>query len=322
MRERFGLCVTAILLASVLFAPLAPAQGLPPADLRVDVNLVNVSFTVRDSNGALKADAKREDFTVLEDGVVQKVQLFARESDTPLTLGIVLDFSGSQMGLFEKNKDTAVQFVRSVLRPSDRAFVVAFSRRVKLVCDLTPPDDKLQAALRTARTWRDAPDLGPSKSYNGASPVRDALYHAAREKLKNIAGRKALVILSDGQDTCSRMSLSDTIEMLQSADTILYALNTGVTRRTKILMPLPALFLRSHLDRVAEETGGREFKMGNTRVEDAFRQIEEELRATYAIGYVSSNPTQDGGFRKIEIRAVLPGLKVRARRGYYARVMQ
>jgi Ca-activated chloride channel family protein len=127
------------------------------------------------------------------------------------------------------------------------------------------------------------------------------------------------VLISDGRDTTSRKSVSDVIEMLQSSDVVFYALNPGVSTPIKLLGgPLMPLF-RSYLDRIAGEAGGAEFKLKQVPLEAAFRRIEEEMRNTYSIGYVSSRPERDGSFRKIEIRVTRPGLVVRARRGYWAR---
>jgi VWFA-related protein len=287
-----------------------------PGPIRVDVNLVNVTFTVRDAGGALQPDLKRGDFTLLEDGVPQQIRAFSRESETPLTIGVLLDFSGSQTGLIRRNRATAAAFFRRLLRPEDRAFIGGFEHRINILCDLTGSVDRLEAALGGAN---DGPPLGPPHRYRGASPVQDAIYYAASDKLKHIGGRKALVLISDGQDTTSHKSVSDVIEMLQSSDVVFYALNPGVGAPVKLLGGPFALLFRSHLARIAEEAGGAEFKLKQVPLEDAFRRIEEELRTTYSIGYVSSRPERDGTFRKIEIRTARPGLVVRARRGYWAR---
>jgi len=298
------------------------AQDTPPPDLRVHVNLVNVSFTVRDANGALQPDLQRDNFTLLENGVPQQIQLFSRYLDQPLTLGVVLDLSGSQSGLSRQNIETATSFLKRVLKPTDRAFMAAFKFRVKLITDFTSSIPELEDGLiNVARLYRDAPFLGLPKTHHGASPVHDAIYSAARETLQDVTGRKALVMISDGEDTTSRHSLGDVIEMLQSADTVFYALNSGHATGVKVARVLaPQLLLfRSHMDRIAAETGGQEWKVSHVRLEDAFHDIEEELRTQYAIGYVSSNAALDGTFRKIEIRVDRPGMTVRARRGYTAK---
>jgi Ca-activated chloride channel family protein len=147
--------------------------------------------------------------------------------------------------------------------------------------------------------------------------VHDALYYSAREMLKHVSGRKALLLISDGEDTSSRQTVSSAIEMLQCADTIFYALNSGFGKghkRHKAGRPQP-----SQLNRIALETGGQEFVIARTSLDKAFRQIEDELRSTYVIGYVSSNRLYDGNFRRIELRVNRPGLKVNARTGYRAR---
>jgi VWFA-related protein len=299
----------------VFLAMLQPAR---PADIRVDVALVNVTFTVRDQNGALQPALKQDDFTVFEDGVQQRIQSFSREFDLPLTLGMVLDLSGSQAGLGAGNVALATEFLRKVLQPGDFAFVAAFGGPVKLIQDYSTSIEDLQKALMHARHlyWH-APRLSPRR---GASPVRDAMYFCAREKLKAIAGRKALIVITDGEDYMSSTSIGNTIEMLQSADTILYAFNPGVSpfgHAVKVLVPR-TLFVRNHDARIATETGGQEFKVSETNLKEAFQRIEEELRTMYVISYVSTNTKKDGTWRKIEIRTARPDLVVSARRGYRA----
>lgn len=145
-----------------------------------------------------------------------------------------------------------------------------------------------------------------------------------RDKLKPVRGRrKALVLISDGRDNASRVSVVDTIEMLQSADTILYALNPGTSATSKLMYALaPSLYVydrlseRNHMQRMATESGGQEFKVSRANLAKVFRQMEEELRTTYVLSYISSNTTNDGKWRKIEIRPNRPGLSVRARPGY------
>lgn len=292
---------------------------LQTSNIRVDVNLVNVTFTVRDQNGALQPSLKPDDFTVFEEGVPQQIRSFSREFDLPLTLGFVLDLSGSQRGFLAKDSSVAADLLKNVFQPGDSAFVVAFGGRVKLIHDLSSSAPEIQDALMHARHlyWH-AKALGPR--HPGASPVRDAMYYPARDILKPLSGRKALIFVSDGEDNASRKSIGDTIEMLESADTILYALNPGVGpagQALKVLVPR-AMFVRNHDDRIATETGGEEFKVSHVNLQDTFRRIEDELRTMYVISYVSSNAAKDGKWRKIEIRPSRSDLVVRARRGYRA----
>jgi VWFA-related protein len=311
--------------AGVLLWPsivIVSAQSEPHATFRSDVNLVNVTFTVEDKEGALQPNLGQDDFVVLEDGVPQRIRVFSKERDTPLTLGIVLDFSGSQFGLERSNRAAAVGFMHSVLRQDDKAFVAGFDRRIRLLQDFTASIPDLEGALDGGvGLLSKSPQLGPGKLHIGASPVHDAVYWAAREKMKSQTGRKAILLISDGLDNASRESVSNTIEILQSADTVLYAFNdgTGVMGKVvRVLAPESFLTMRNHMDRIALETGGQEFKLKEQDAENIFHQVEEELRTMYTIGYVSSNPAQDGKFRKIQISVQKPGYKVRARQGYRA----
>jgi VWFA-related protein len=311
--------------ASLLFlapAAIVLAQSEAPATFRSDVNLVNVTFTVEDKNGALQSNLSKDDFVVLEDGVPQQIRAFSRERNTPLSLGIVLDFTGSQYGLERSNRDAAVQFLRDVLHEKDTAFIAGFDRRVKLFQDSTPSLVDLDRALDGGASLLGAsPYLGPAKFHLRGSPIHDAIYYAAREKMKRQSGRKALLLISDGLDNASHESVSDTIEMLQSADTVLYALNSGTGaagKAIRLMAPESFLFMRNHMSRIALETGGQEFKLQANDADQIFHRIEEQLRTMYTIGYVSSNSARDGKFRKIQISVRTPDYTVRARQGYRA----
>ncbi len=307
---------------------IAFSSGRGQTKLHVDVDLVNVSATVSDQNGKFQADLRREDVTVLEDGVPQRIRFFSRESETSMTVGIVLDLSPSQRGLLSGDIDAAAAFVRRVIAPGDRVFIVAFgmetafsmTSRVRLLTGLTSSAADLQWSLRNIESqYTHAPNLGP-RSHAGNSPVRDAIYYAARNVLESEAGRKALILISDGEDTSSRQTTSSVIEMLQRTNVVLYALNTGhaaeldrpVHRKIGHYQP-------SELDRISMESGGQEFDLRRVGTAEALSQIEEQLRCMYSIGYVSPNSAPDGGYRRIEIRVNRPELKVRARRGYRAR---
>ena len=306
-----------LLLLSILQAP-------PRPDLQVDVSLTNVSFTVRDYNGALQPSLQQSDFTVLEDGVLQQARFFSRDFSLPLSLGILMDLSGSQDGLVAKNISLARDFLRNILQPTDSVFVAAFDSRIKLIQDFTSSVPEIENAILHVRERRKhAPILG--QGTGNASPVREAIYLCAREKLKPIRGRKALILISDGNDNASRVSVADTIEMLQSADTILYAVNPGTSALDKIAHVVsPQLFLydrltqRKHLQRMAAESGGDHFKVRAIDLQTTYRRIEDELRTMYVLSYVSTNSNYDGKWRKVEIRPNQPGLAVRARPGYRA----
>lgn len=306
-----------LLLFTILQAP-------PRPDLQVNVSLTNVSFTVRDRNGALQPSLQQSDFTVLEDGVLQQARFFSRDFSLPLSLGILMDLSGSQDGLVAKNISLARDFLRNILQPADSVFVAAFDGRVKIIQDFTSSVPEIEnAILHVRERAKHAPVLG--KGTGNASPVRESIYLCAREKLKPVRGRKAIILISDGNDNASRVSVAGAIEMLQCADTILYAVNPGTSALDKIARIVsPTLLLydrltqHNHLPRISAESGGDHFKVREIDLAATYRRIEDELRTMYVLSYVSTNQNYDGKWRKVEIRPSLPGLVVRARPGYRA----
>jgi len=305
--------------------PAAPSQQrpAPPSDVprfSAEINLVNVSFSVHDRNGALLANLGKDDFRLYEDGVLQQPKFFSHEQDSGLTLGLTVDCSNSQRGLEEENLRVALAFLGRVLRPAqDRAFVAGFARRVLLVCPLTASFDRLEEALRRLRggVFQDALLGAPRPGMSGSSAVFDGIYWPARKVFDGLAGRKALIMIGDGRENVSGVSLYDTIELLQSGDVIFYGLDNGGTSDLNHPNQMP---------RIATETGGREFKVeggtgrrAQSNLQQAFDEIERELRAMYSIAYVSTNPARNGKFRRIEVRPVNAAHKTRARPGYYAR---
>jgi Ca-activated chloride channel family protein len=305
--------------------PATPPQQrpAPPSDVprfSAEISLVNVSFSVHDRNGALLANLGKDDFRLYEDGVLQQPKFFSHEQDSGLTLGLTVDCSNSQRGLEEENLGVALAFLRRVLRPAqDRVFVAGFARHVLLVCPPTASFDRLEEALGRLRdrTFQNAVMGSALSGPSGNSAVFDGIYWPARKVFEGLAGRKALIMIGDGRENVSGVSLYDTIELLQSGDVIFYGLDNGGTSDLNHPNQMP---------RIATETGGREFKVeGGTgrrqqsKLQQAFDEIERELRAMYSIAYVSTNPARNGKFRRIEVRAVNAAHKTRARPGYYAR---
>ncbi|MEW5975511.1 MAG: VWA domain-containing protein [Acidobacteriota bacterium] len=273
--------------------------------LRVAVDLVNVLFTVTDKNGHLVTDLGREEFVVEEDGKKQEMTYFSKEVTLPLTLAVLIDTSPSVEPIFELEKQTAIEFLHSVLRKEDLALVMNFDRSVTLVQDFTPEVRRLERAIR-------------SLSINTGTSVHDAIFLACDEKLKRETGRKAVILISDGGDTTSKLKIKDGIEAAQRADVITYAISNRVRG-----FIAPGRYYGGDdgtLKKYAEATGGKAFFPSKPQdFKKAFDAIEEELRSQYSLAYVSSNPAKDGSFRTIRIN--LPGrkdLKVRAKKGYYA----
>jgi len=309
--------LTALLLPSVLTA-LLWAQPQPPADpvtqappvFSVDVRLVSVAFSVRGPSGNLVSGLKLEDFDIFEDGVHQDIRSFWREQDSPLSLGLIIDRSGSQDGLEGQNFETAVAFIRRILRTQDQALVVGFGNNLRLLHDFTNSSRDLELALLEAgKIYDSAPRIGPAVSRNGGTAVNDVVYWTAKEKFESVPGRKALVMLGDGEENSSKLRVAVATEELQRADVLFYGLNNGGNeKRHKQPNVMPYL---------AEDSGGKEFRVGSGPLDDAFSQIEAELRGLYALTYHSSIPAQAGQFRKIEIKTKYQGLTVRSRPGYF-----
>jgi VWFA-related protein len=311
------------LVCGILAAGAALAQ--PPQDLptiKVDVNIVNVMCSVRDGRNALVATLGKDDFEIREDGKLQEIRYFERETNLPLTIGLLVDVSGSQKNLIPTERAAAERFFSSVLRPKDMAFVMSFGAEADLLQDFTDSRVLLGDALDRLRlsTPPMSPTSGPVPTiYQPRGTILyDAVYLAAHEKLRAEVGRKAFIVITDGVDQGSRLKLADAIEAAQKTDAIIYS----------IYYVDPSAYGRGglgyapssgDLKRMSEETGGRMFEAGRrTSLDDIFRQIQEEMRSQYAIGYISTNAARDGGYRKIDLRTKRKGLRVQARKGYYA----
>jgi len=291
---------------ALLLAASAVARSQDAA-IKVDVNVVNVLCTVRDHRGALVTNLRKEDFEVRENGRTQDIRYFSRETDLPLTVALLVDVSGSVRPHIQEEKDAAGQFFDTVLRPSDHAMLLGFSSTLMLWQDFTSSTAPLRKALTALRAvpFRGLPSDG------GAMPstlLYDAVYQSAMAKLKGVPGRKAMIIISDGLDNGSRKHLDEAVEAVQATDTIVY----GICYESGF----PGC---DFLTAMADPTGGRMFKAGKKiPLAAIFQTIEDELRSQYALGYVPVKQERGGAFRKLEVRVRVKGLKVRARKGYYA----
>ena len=270
--------------------------------LRVNVDLVNVLFTVTEGNGRLIANLNKEDFLVEEDGKKQQISYFSREVTLPLTLAILIDTSPSVQTILEIEKQTAVEFLSEVLHKEDLALVMNFDRSVSLLQDFTSDIRRLRKAIQ-------------SVAIGSGTSVHDAVFLAADEKLKPETGRKAIILISDGGDTTSKLKIREAIEAAQRADVIIYA----ISNRSGI----PMFGLGGDdgtLKRYAEATGGKAFFPSKAQdFKKAFDAIQEELRSQYIITYNSTNTLKDGTYRLLKIGVPNnKNLKVRAKKGYYA----
>lgn len=320
MRIRKGriakiLAWSASLALAVPVAPRAQEPGQGPV-IRSEVTLVNLFATVRDKNRRIVTDLKQEDFKVSEDGRDQQVAFFSKEMALPITLGLLLDTSGSEQFMLGAIQDAGGRFMHRVLRKGDEAMVISFDSDVDLLSDFTEDKAILDRAIGKARInipggGSLAGNPGPiGNSQMTGTALYDAIYLACGEKLNGEAGRKAIIIVTDAQDEGSKVRMEEAVEAAQRTDTVIHILlvadprfggNIGVAHR------------------LTEDTGGRLIIVNSEkRLEEAFDQISEELRSQYTLGYYPTNTARDGKFRKIKVDMSNHDLKVLARKGYYA----
>ncbi|HWR37814.1 MAG TPA: VWA domain-containing protein [Clostridia bacterium] len=293
----------------------------PLETFKVDVNVVSLYFNVKDKKGALIPSLKKEDFQVFEDGKPQTIKYFTAESNQPLTLGLMIDTSGSQTRVLPFEQEAGSQFLRDVLRDKDLAFVISFDVNVELLQDFTSSGQSLRAALNRARVNTGGGSGGVPGIGQGPVPVSrprgtllyDAIFLGSDEKLKQEVGRKAMIILTDGEDQGSQISVRDAIEAAQKSDAICYVLLIEDNAQYNG-------FGAGEMKKLAQETGGRVIEVGNEskKLREAFQQISNELRSQYSIGYTPTNQKHDGTYRKVEIKTTAEGFKVQSRKGYYA----
>lgn len=340
--RRFARILCCGLLAACLCAfAQAPSPG-PGADqdqaasqeptIRVNVDLVNVYFTVKTKKGGeLIPNLKKENFSVTEDGKPQTIQRFSRESDLPLTIGLLIDISASQERLIDIEREAATQFFSSVIRPKDEAFLISFGKSTDLLQDLTSSPRQLSSALRDLRGdgqtpmagTGPVPNTGPIGGSMGSPKgtlLFDAIYLASNEKLRSEVGRKAMILITDGEDQGSNYKLQDAVQAAQKADSMIYSIyyvDRGFYSHGGFM--LGGGGGESGLEKMSNETGGHVFKVNSKHtLSDIFSEIQEEMRNQYSIGYSSTNPNQDGTFRRLQIKVDNSDYRVQSRNGYYA----
>ncbi len=288
------------------------AFAAPPGQIRVQVNIVNLFATVRDKHKAIITGLKQDDFQVYEDGQPQEITYFSAESNLPITLGILLDTSGSEYFMLSGEKEAGSRFLARVLRKGDLAMVMTFDTDVDLLADFTDDRGVLDRAINRAQI--NAPSGGmiaqgplPS-SGSGGTNFYDAVYLAAHDKLSGEAGRKAIVVLTDAEDTGSKLRLTDAIEAAQRTDTVVHILLVAADGGDQDVAR-----------KLTEDTGGRMIVVRSEKnLEQAFDQISEELRSQYTVGYTPTNKKHDGTYRKIKVEMKNKDYSVLTRRGYYA----
>ena len=268
------------------------------------VDEVNVLFIATDKHGKFVRNLNQDDFAILDDHKPpQSIDNFRRETDLPIQLGLLVDTSGSVHSRFEFEQQAAVDFLQHTLRASfDKAFVMGFSSHNQVTQDFTDNVQLLSTGVHTLRN-------------GGGTALFDAIYRACRDKLAKEKSdrpvRRALIIISDGEDNQSEVSKQQAIEMAQRSEVIIYAISTDDS----------GLIMRGDktLQQLTDTTGGRAFfpfKMKD--IKNSFTAIEDELRSQYVVSYRPADFDADGRYRSIEITALKKDLQVRARKGYFA----
>ncbi len=336
-----------------LFLAVIPLRGQQGPAISVDAKMVSMLVTVRDKHAHLVNNLTKDDFVLEQDGHPQTITYFTRDSDLPLTLGLLVDTSMSQRRLLDQERDASHAFLGHVLRvDKDKAFIIHFDYEVELLQDLTSSRPKLEAALDQigAPEFSNSPDSssggtggGGRGSHGhaggGGTLLYDAIYLASNEITKKQQGRKALIVLTDGVDRGSKESLRDCIESAQRADTLVYSIlfadkegygnhggyggghmgggggGGGHHRYPEESRPDG----KKILEQISKETGGRFFEVSKKEpIDQIYTEIDEELRNQYALGYAPDKPDATPGYHKIHLVTKQKDLLVQTREGYYA----
>ncbi len=294
--------------SSMALPEASPTTGSDPSDsiltIKKRVSEVNVLFIATDHHGKFVRNLNQGDFSILDDHKPpQAIVNFRRETDLPLELGLLVDTSGSVHSRFDFEQEAAVSFLQHTLRANfDKAFVMGFSSHSQVTQEFTDNVQLLETGVRSLRN-------------GGGTAMYDAIYRACREKLSKERSdhpvRRAIIVVSDGEDNQSEVTKAMALEMAQRAEVIIYAISTDDS----------GLILRGDkaLQQIADATGGRAFfpfKMKD--IKNSFAAIEDELRSQYVVSYKPADFDADGRYRSIEITALKKDLQVRARKGYYA----
>jgi len=300
----------------------------PVTTFKANTNVVQLFFNVKDKKGGMIGNLPKDAFEVAEDGKPQTIKYFSAESQLPLTLGILIDSSASQERVLNMEQEVGGAFLSQILREKDMAFVMDFNIGVSLVQDFTSSPRRLKEALNSVKINSGGQAVVSGLPGQGGGPVPtigqpkgtllfDAVYLASHDEMGQQVDRKAMILLTDGEDQGSQYKVRDAIEAAQKADTIVYVLlcadrgfywNAGASFSGD-----------SEMKKLTLETGGRVIEVGNKpeKLRAAFQQISDELRSQYNIGYVPLNPKRDGSFHKVEIKSK-QGYKVQSRSGYFA----
>jgi VWFA-related protein len=312
-----------VLLPLLVLCLSVPAQETV---IKVDVDLVNVLCSVRNKGNGLVGNLEKSDFKIFEDGKEQEIKYFTRETDLPLTIGMLVDTSKSQENLIDPERRAAYQFFKVVLRKKDMAFLMQFGAEAELLQDSTGSAKMLQDGLNQLRLSVPVgglhPGPVPTQQNMAGTILFDAVYLAANEKLKGEVGRKVMVVITDGDDTGSKTTLTKAVEAAQKADSIIYFIDYEDPRYHGGgfgTIRIGGGSGNSDMSKMSGETGGRVFRVDRKNtLDDIFKDLQDEMRSQYSIGYTSPNTKKDGSYHKIEVKVGTKDYKVQARKGYYA----
>jgi VWFA-related protein len=363
-----GICLLfpLVCLLSPTWAQQPSAQGQPPSQqpspappkISVSVKVVNVLASVRNKHGEIVRNLTKDDFELEEDGRPQTISYFSRESDLPLTLGLLVDTSGSQRRVLDQERDASSTFLDQVLRvDKDKAFLIHFDHEVELLQDLTSSREKLQKALallqapQLHRAGQDgggdsgnspgsSPDSGRrGGGWGGGTLLYDAVYLASNELMGKQQGRKALIVLSDGVDRGSKETLASAVAAAQRANTLVYSIlfadehpygggfgGRGMGGMGRHGGGGPGRYPQQErpdgkkiLDQISRQTGGRLFEVSKKLpIEQIYSQIQDDLRNQYSLGYTPDRTDATAGYHKIHLTTKQKDLIVQARDGYYS----
>jgi Ca-activated chloride channel homolog len=297
----------------------------PPIDedgqdepLKIGTQLVTVPFNVTDKTNRYINDLAKDKVEVLEDNKPQEIFSFERQTDLAITIAMLIDISGSEEFTLPMEKAAGARFFQRVLRPrKDLGAVVTFEGDAELVQNLTSDPAKLERGLDSIRIAMGAGSVGGvgtppinGGSRAGSTAIWDAVYSVSTDLLRREAGRRVIILITDGEDTSSTLKMKDAIERTWRNEVIVYAIGIGG----------PDGVNTGVLKKITQETGGRAFfPRGEPDLDKAFAQIDEDLRSQYILAYTPSNSAKDGSFRTIQVKVKdQKDLTVRHRRGYFA----
>ncbi|HXJ43339.1 MAG TPA: VWA domain-containing protein [Bryobacteraceae bacterium] len=292
-----------LLIAALLL--LLPLSAQEDATFSAGVKVVSVLATVLGPKGELVRNLEQNDFQILENGRPQPIRYFSRDSDLPLTIGLLVDTSMSQAGVIEAERAASFRFLDAVLREDrDQVFITQFDASILVAQPLTASREKLERALRLV----DTPSRSELRMGIGiGTALYDAVVQSSRDIMAKQTGRKALIIMSDGGENRSDSTMADAIDAAQKSGTLVYSVLFGGTMG------------RGILKRLSAETGGGFFEVtSKLPINDVFARIQEELRGQYNLGYVSDTPVRISEFRKLQVTVKTKGMKVQARDRYWA----